>query len=181
MFNRTWPQCRHRCRPTLSQDFRRGVEGPPSGRRCAAVHVDRGIPLTRPQCGPAELIASAPSAPGRAEQGARGDLAVLQPTLPAIRAARRSVAFVIIPREERYLESRFPSDYLHYTASVRRWLKAAAEQMHRADARERASHMPSAECRLSGSSPRRLYGDSGRLRAPDLPFASPKPAIRIGA
>ena len=30
--------------------------------------------------------------------------------------------FVVIPREEHYLESRFPSDYLPYKASVRRWL-----------------------------------------------------------
>jgi protein-S-isoprenylcysteine O-methyltransferase Ste14 len=29
---------------------------------------------------------------------------------------------VVIPREERYLEARFPSDYLPYKASVRRWL-----------------------------------------------------------
>ncbi|MDV2996844.1 MAG: hypothetical protein N4J56_006549 [Chroococcidiopsis sp. SAG 2025] len=32
------------------------------------------------------------------------------------------MSFVVIPREERYLESRFPSDYLPYKASVRRWL-----------------------------------------------------------
>jgi protein-S-isoprenylcysteine O-methyltransferase Ste14 len=32
------------------------------------------------------------------------------------------MSFVVIPREERYLESRFPSDYLAYKASVRRWL-----------------------------------------------------------
>jgi protein-S-isoprenylcysteine O-methyltransferase Ste14 len=32
------------------------------------------------------------------------------------------MAFVVIPREERYLEARFPSDYLPYKASVRRWL-----------------------------------------------------------
>jgi protein-S-isoprenylcysteine O-methyltransferase Ste14 len=32
------------------------------------------------------------------------------------------VSFVVIPREERYLKTRFPSDYLTYTASVRRWL-----------------------------------------------------------
>lgn len=32
------------------------------------------------------------------------------------------MAFVVIPREERYLESRFPSEYLPYKASVRRWL-----------------------------------------------------------
>jgi protein-S-isoprenylcysteine O-methyltransferase Ste14 len=29
---------------------------------------------------------------------------------------------VVIPREEQYLEARFPSDYLPYKASVRRWL-----------------------------------------------------------
>jgi protein-S-isoprenylcysteine O-methyltransferase Ste14 len=29
---------------------------------------------------------------------------------------------VVIPREERYLETRFPSDYVAYRASVRRWL-----------------------------------------------------------
>jgi protein-S-isoprenylcysteine O-methyltransferase Ste14 len=29
---------------------------------------------------------------------------------------------VVIPREERYLEARFPSEYLPYKASVRRWL-----------------------------------------------------------
>ena len=32
------------------------------------------------------------------------------------------MSFVVIPREERYLETRFPSDYLAYKASVRRWL-----------------------------------------------------------
>jgi protein-S-isoprenylcysteine O-methyltransferase Ste14 len=32
------------------------------------------------------------------------------------------MTFVVIPREERYLETRFPSDYLPYKASVRRWL-----------------------------------------------------------
>jgi protein-S-isoprenylcysteine O-methyltransferase Ste14 len=32
------------------------------------------------------------------------------------------MSFVVIPREERYLESRFPSEYLPYNASVRRWL-----------------------------------------------------------
>ncbi|WP_250126290.1 isoprenylcysteine carboxylmethyltransferase family protein [Chroococcidiopsis sp. CCMEE 29] len=32
------------------------------------------------------------------------------------------MAFVVIPREEKYLETRFPSDYLPYKASVRRWL-----------------------------------------------------------
>ena len=29
---------------------------------------------------------------------------------------------VVIPREERYLETRFPSDYVAYRASVRCWL-----------------------------------------------------------
>ena len=29
---------------------------------------------------------------------------------------------VVIPREEHYLEARFPSEYLPYKASVRRWL-----------------------------------------------------------
>jgi protein-S-isoprenylcysteine O-methyltransferase Ste14 len=32
------------------------------------------------------------------------------------------MSFVVIPREEIYLETRFPSDYLPYKASVRRWL-----------------------------------------------------------
>ena len=32
------------------------------------------------------------------------------------------MSFVVIPREEHYLESCFPSDYLPYKASVRRWL-----------------------------------------------------------
>jgi protein-S-isoprenylcysteine O-methyltransferase Ste14 len=32
------------------------------------------------------------------------------------------MSFVVIPREEHYLERRFPSDYLPYKASVRRWL-----------------------------------------------------------
>jgi len=32
------------------------------------------------------------------------------------------MALVVIPREERYLEARFPSDYRPYKASVRRWL-----------------------------------------------------------
>jgi protein-S-isoprenylcysteine O-methyltransferase Ste14 len=27
-----------------------------------------------------------------------------------------------VPREERYLEARFPSEYLAYKRSVRRWL-----------------------------------------------------------
>jgi protein-S-isoprenylcysteine O-methyltransferase Ste14 len=32
------------------------------------------------------------------------------------------MSFVVIPREEQYLETHFPSDYLPYKASVRRWL-----------------------------------------------------------
>jgi protein-S-isoprenylcysteine O-methyltransferase Ste14 len=32
------------------------------------------------------------------------------------------MSFVVIPREERYLESRFPLEYLTYKAVVRRWL-----------------------------------------------------------
>jgi protein-S-isoprenylcysteine O-methyltransferase Ste14 len=32
------------------------------------------------------------------------------------------MSFVVIPREEHYLERCFPSDYLPYKASVRRWL-----------------------------------------------------------
>lgn len=32
------------------------------------------------------------------------------------------IAFVVIPREERYLTGRFPVEYTAYTASVRRWL-----------------------------------------------------------
>ena len=32
------------------------------------------------------------------------------------------MSFVVIPREERYLERRFPSEYPAYCAAVRRWL-----------------------------------------------------------
>lgn len=32
------------------------------------------------------------------------------------------MSLVVIPREERYLEARFPSEYMPYKASVRRWL-----------------------------------------------------------
>jgi protein-S-isoprenylcysteine O-methyltransferase Ste14 len=32
------------------------------------------------------------------------------------------VSRVVVPREERYLEARFPSEYPSYKASVRRWL-----------------------------------------------------------
>jgi protein-S-isoprenylcysteine O-methyltransferase Ste14 len=36
-------------------------------------------------------------------------------------AAVAIMAFVVIPKEERYLEARFPSEYSPYKASVRRW------------------------------------------------------------
>jgi protein-S-isoprenylcysteine O-methyltransferase Ste14 len=32
------------------------------------------------------------------------------------------MSFVVIPREERYLGLRFPSEYASYKASTRRWL-----------------------------------------------------------
>ncbi len=32
------------------------------------------------------------------------------------------MSFVVIPREERYLETRFASRYTSYKAAVRRWL-----------------------------------------------------------
>lgn len=32
------------------------------------------------------------------------------------------MSLVVVPREERYLEARFPSEYASYRASVRRWL-----------------------------------------------------------
>ena len=32
------------------------------------------------------------------------------------------MALVVVPREERYLEARFPSEYSSYRAAVRRWL-----------------------------------------------------------
>lgn len=32
------------------------------------------------------------------------------------------MSFVVIPREEQYLETRFPADYLPYKDFVRRWL-----------------------------------------------------------
>jgi protein-S-isoprenylcysteine O-methyltransferase Ste14 len=32
------------------------------------------------------------------------------------------MAIVVIPREERYLEGRFGTEYLNYKASARRWL-----------------------------------------------------------
>jgi protein-S-isoprenylcysteine O-methyltransferase Ste14 len=37
-------------------------------------------------------------------------------------AAVAVMSLVVIPREERYLEARFPSEYPPYKASVRRWL-----------------------------------------------------------
>jgi protein-S-isoprenylcysteine O-methyltransferase Ste14 len=37
-------------------------------------------------------------------------------------AAVAVMAFVVIPREEQYLERRFGADYLDYKRSVRRWL-----------------------------------------------------------
>ncbi len=40
----------------------------------------------------------------------------------ALLAPLAVMALVVIPREERYLEARFPSEYSAYKASVRRWL-----------------------------------------------------------
>jgi protein-S-isoprenylcysteine O-methyltransferase Ste14 len=45
-------------------------------------------------------------------------LALLITLIPAVSL----MALVVIPREERYLEARFPSEYSSYKASVRRWL-----------------------------------------------------------
>jgi protein-S-isoprenylcysteine O-methyltransferase Ste14 len=45
-------------------------------------------------------------------------LALLVTLLPAVALMSR----VVIPREERYLEARFPSEYVPYKAAVRRWL-----------------------------------------------------------
>jgi protein-S-isoprenylcysteine O-methyltransferase Ste14 len=45
-------------------------------------------------------------------------LGVLLTLIPAVAL----MSLVVIPREERYLEARFPSEYLAYKASVRRWL-----------------------------------------------------------
>ena len=45
-------------------------------------------------------------------------LALLITLIPAVSL----MALVVIPREERYLEARFPSEYSSYRAAVRRWL-----------------------------------------------------------
>ena len=45
-------------------------------------------------------------------------LGLLLTLIPAIAL----MSCVVIPREERYLEARFPSEYVSYKASVRRWL-----------------------------------------------------------
>jgi protein-S-isoprenylcysteine O-methyltransferase Ste14 len=45
-------------------------------------------------------------------------LGVLLTLLPALAL----MVLVVIPREERYLEARFPSEYLQYKHTVRRWL-----------------------------------------------------------
>jgi len=42
--------------------------------------------------------------------------------LGTLAAAAGVMSFVIIPREERYLERRFGTEYLDYKAKVRRWL-----------------------------------------------------------
>ena len=46
------------------------------------------------------------------------DAWILISLLPAIAI----ISFVVIPREERYLEARFGAEYATYKASVRRWL-----------------------------------------------------------
>lgn len=45
-------------------------------------------------------------------------LVVLLTLLPALAL----MALVVVPREERYLEARFPSEYLPYKRAVRRWI-----------------------------------------------------------
>jgi protein-S-isoprenylcysteine O-methyltransferase Ste14 len=42
--------------------------------------------------------------------------------LVALLPALALMLFVVVPREERYLEARFPSEYLPYKRAVRRWL-----------------------------------------------------------
>jgi protein-S-isoprenylcysteine O-methyltransferase Ste14 len=45
-------------------------------------------------------------------------LGVLLTLLPALAL----MGFVVVPREERYLEARFPAEYLPYKREVRRWI-----------------------------------------------------------
>jgi len=45
-------------------------------------------------------------------------LGLLLTLIPAVAL----MSAVVIPREERYLEARFPAEYVPYKASVRRWL-----------------------------------------------------------
>jgi protein-S-isoprenylcysteine O-methyltransferase Ste14 len=42
--------------------------------------------------------------------------------LVALLPALALMMLVVVPREERYLEARFPSEYLSYKQAVRRWL-----------------------------------------------------------
>lgn len=42
--------------------------------------------------------------------------------IATLMAALAVMSYVVIPREERYLEGRFGAEYLDYKASVRRWL-----------------------------------------------------------
>jgi protein-S-isoprenylcysteine O-methyltransferase Ste14 len=46
------------------------------------------------------------------------DAWILATLLPAISV----ISFVVIPREERYLEARFGEEYARYKANIRRWL-----------------------------------------------------------
>ena len=45
-------------------------------------------------------------------------LGLLVTLIPAVAL----MSFLVIPREERYLKARFPSEYVPYKVSVRRWL-----------------------------------------------------------
>ena len=47
-----------------------------------------------------------------------GSLWLLITLVPALAL----MSFLVIPREERYLEARFPSEYIPYKSSVRRWI-----------------------------------------------------------